>query len=179
MVFVSALFEGVFILGNYYPGSFVISLTVISAGRDLNRVIFLVSLVSLAFFIAYYINYLMGEYGWHKLFIKFGMKSQLEKAQQMLSRYGLPFFLLSYWNPNFASFSATGAGVSGFPLGKFLSYSLVSVLFWNLVWGAVVFQFGQKALDFMSPKFIIPLLLAWVIIAFVLKLLKKEHGKIL
>jgi len=80
IIFVSALIEGFFILGQYFPGSTIIFIGVISAGKDAVRAIEIVAVVSIAFMIAYYGDYLIGRYGWYKLFLKFGVKNALEQA---------------------------------------------------------------------------------------------------
>ena len=63
VVFVGALIEGFLLLGQYFPGGFIIFLGVITAGNDIPRVIRVVATVSLSFAIAYFLNYLVGKHG--------------------------------------------------------------------------------------------------------------------
>ena len=53
IVFVGALIEGLLLFGNYFPGGFIIFLGVIAAGKDITRVLQILILVSLAFFISF------------------------------------------------------------------------------------------------------------------------------
>src|SRR2546430_1636084 len=81
LVFGAALIEGVLIIGNWFPGGVVIFIGVISAGQDIKRVVIVVSLVCIAFFISYFLNYLIGRYGWYKLFVGLKLKASLDRAQ--------------------------------------------------------------------------------------------------
>src|SRR3989344_9702911 len=87
IIFISALIEGFFILGQYFPGSTIIFIGVISAGKDVVKTIEVVTVVSIAFMIAYYGDYLIGRYGWYNLFLKFGIKRALEQAQKKISKH--------------------------------------------------------------------------------------------
>ena len=69
IVFISALIEGFLLVGLYFPGGFIIFLGVISAAGNVMRAIEVVSVVSIAFFISYILNYIIGKYGWYKLFV--------------------------------------------------------------------------------------------------------------
>src|SRR3989344_8108360 len=77
VIFISALIEGTLLLGQYFPGGFIIFLGVITSSGDAIKASKVVLVVSIAFFIAYNLNYMMGKYGWYKLFIKLGLKKSL------------------------------------------------------------------------------------------------------
>lgn len=158
IIFFGALIEGFLLLGNYFPGGFIIFLGVITAGNDIPKIILVVSVVSLAFFISYTLNYLVGKYGWYKLLEKFGMRESIEKAKVKLEERDLRTVLLSYWEPNLASITATAAGVLQLPLRRFIFISTIGILVWNTFWGTFVALFGEKALSSLG--------IGWVIIAF-------------
>ena len=162
VIFVSALIEGFLILGQYFPGGFIIFLGVISAGNNIPLVIGVVLVVSIAFFISYTLNYLVGKYGWYRLFLKFGLKNSLEKAKKNLDKQGLNAVLTSYWEPNLASIIATAAGILQFPLKKFSLYSALGILIWNAFWGAFVFVLGDAALKLAGTKYILIIFFVWV-----------------
>ncbi|MDP3725955.1 MAG: VTT domain-containing protein [bacterium] len=148
VIFIAALIEGVLIIGQYFPGGFIIFLGVISAAGNVPKATAVVLIVCLAFFISYYINYLMGKYGWYKLFLKFGLANALENAKQKLSRHVFNAILSSYWEPSLASITATAAGVLQIPARVFLSGSIVGIIIWNTVWGIVVYFIGDLLLKF-------------------------------
>lgn len=162
VVFVGALIEGFLLLGQYFPGGFIIFLSVISAGRDIPRVIEIILLVSLAFFISYTLNYWVGKYGWHRVLIKFGLKKSLEDAEKKLARHGLNAIIFSYWEPNLASITATAAGVLKISLRQFSLFSAFGIVIWNIFWGTLVFSLGKTALQMIGLKYILIIFLVWV-----------------
>lgn len=162
VVFISAMIEGFFLLGQYFPGSVVIFLGVISAGKDIPRVIETVFVVSIAFFIAYTLNYLLGKYGFYIMFAKFGLKESVENSKNKLKKHGLNFILSSYWEPNLASITATAAGVLKIPLKFFLSYSIFGIILWNIFWGTFVYLFGEQALKLAGLKYILIIFFVWI-----------------
>lgn len=162
IVFISALIEGFLLLGQYFPGGFVIFLGVISAGKNIPKVTEVVSVVSLAFFISYTLNYWVGKYGWYKLLVKFGLKRSLEEAKNKLTKQGMNAILFSYWEPNLASITATAAGVLQISLAKFSFYSAIGVVIWNIFWGTLVFSLGNAALELIGIKYIVIIFLAWI-----------------
>ncbi len=164
LVFVGALIEGFLLLGQYFPGGFIIFLGVITAGKDIPRAAEVVAIVSIAFFISYTLNYWVGKYGWYKLLVKFGLKKSLDDAQQKLIKQGMNAVIFSYWEPNLASITATAAGVLQIPLRKFLVYSAAGVIIWNIFWGTLVFTLGESALNIIGFKYVIVIFGVWVAI---------------
>ncbi len=177
VVFIGALIEGFFLLGQYFPGSTIIFLGVISAGNNGLRVTQVVSVVAIAFFISYTLNYLLGYYGWHKLFVKFGLKKSLKNAQKKLKTNELRAILLSYWEPNLSSIMATAAGTLKMNIKKFLIYSAIGILIWETFWGLLVFFIGAQAIALMGPKYILVIFLIWVILIILSELIRKRRQK--
>ncbi len=161
IVFAGALIEGFLLLGQYFPGGFVIFIGVISAGRDAARVIETIFVVSLAFFISYFLNYWVGKHGWYRLIVKMGLKKTLEDSKSKLIKQGMNAIIFSYWEPNLASITATAAGVLHVPLRKFLIFSAIGIIFWNSIWGTLVFILGESALKIIGLKYIIGIFLIW------------------
>lgn len=162
VVFVSALIEGFLLLGQYFPGGIIIFLGVISAGSNIPRVIAVVSVVCVAFIIAYTLNYLLGKYGWYALLMKFGLGKSLEDAKRKLSTQGLNAIIFSYWEPNLASITATAAGILQVPMREFQKYSVPGVIVWNIFWGALVFSLGAAALQIVGLKYVLIIFVVWV-----------------
>ena len=162
IIFISAILEGTFVLGQYYPGGLVIFLGVISAGNDMPKVIGVVAIVSVSFFIGYSFDYLIGRYGWYKLFLKFGLKKSLDHAQAKLTKHELNAVMLSYWEPNLASVTSTAAGILQIPLKRFSLHSLIGIVVWNTFWGILIATLGVKALELMGLKWILIVFFVWV-----------------
>ncbi len=173
IVFGAALIEGFLLLGQYFPGSFIIFLGVISAGKDVFRVIQVVFVISAAFFISYTLNYIVGKYGWYKLLSKFGLTKQIENSKAKLTKQGLNVIFFTYWEPNLASLTATAAGILSISLKKFSTYSLAGIIVWNVFWGTLVYMLGESALEVAGLKWVIIIFCVWVGII----LSKKYVGK--
>lgn len=164
VVFISALIEGFLFIGQYFPGGTIVFLGVISTGNDIHRALGVVLTVSLAFFIAYTLNFLVGKYGWHKLLVKLGFRQSIENAKQKLIKQGLNAVIFSYWEPNIASITATAAGILQFPFKKFELFSVIGILIWNTFWGVLVFLLGAAALKLVGLKYILIIFSAWIVI---------------
>jgi len=164
IVFISALIEGFLLLGQYFPGGFIIFLGVISAGNDISRATGVVLIVCLSFFISYSLNYLVGKYGWYILLAKFGLAGSIEKSREKLIKQGLNAIFFSYWEPNLASLTATAAGILNVPFKKFSFYSAAGILLWNIFWGTLVFTLGESALKIVGLKYVLFIFFVWVAI---------------
>jgi membrane protein DedA with SNARE-associated domain len=172
IVFVGALIEGFLLVGQYFPGGFIIFLGVISAGNNKLLATWVVLVVSVAFFIAYTLNFLLGKYGWYKLLVKFGLAGSIEKSKEAIVRQGLNAIFFSYWEPNLASLTATAAGILQVPIKRFSLYSAGGIILWNTFWGTLVYTLGESALKIMGVKYVIAIFLVWTTII----LLKKHLG---
>ena len=177
IIFISALIEGFFILGQYFPGSTIIFIGVISAGKDVVKAVEVVTVVSIAFIIAYYGDYLIGRYGWYKLFLKFGVKPALEQAKKKVSRHVFKGIISSYWEPSLATIAATAAGILQVPHKKFLLYSTIGVIIWLSFWGTLIFILGQAALQIMGPRGILIIFTVWVIAIIAAYFIEKRNER--
>src|SRR3989344_419822 len=164
VLFLAALIEGSLILGQYFPGGFVIFIGVISAGDNIARIITVVALVCVAFFIAYIFNYAVGRFGWYRLFLKLGLKGALENAQIKLKRQYFWGIIASYWEPNLASITATAAGILQFSFKRFLLYSAIAVVAWNTIWGIFVHYVGQTIFEYFGVQYAFMVFGIWILI---------------
>jgi len=178
-IFLSAIVEGLLLIGCYYPGSVVIFLGVIFAGKEIIKVVEVVSLISFGFFIAQVFNFFVGKYGWYKILLKCGLRKPLERAQQHLAKYGTKAIIFSYWQPNLAAFTSTAAGILQLPTKKFLMYSLGSIMVWNIFWGSLVYFFGKSALSLIGLKFVLIVAIVMILYKlwpYILRKIKLSNG---
>lgn len=152
VLFISAFIEGALILGFYYPGAIVIFLSVIVAGQDIGAIIQVVTLVIIAFVLGLSLDYLVGKYGWYRLFLKLGFKNQINEAQEKIKKHALLAILSTYWDINLASFTATAAGILNFPYRKFFLYSLFGLVIWDSFWATVIYFLGPRSIDLVTGK---------------------------
>lgn len=162
ILLVSSLIEGTVLVGWYYPGSLVIFLGVILAGKDIEAVVEAVATITVGLFFAYIVNFLLGKYGWYRLLLKFGLKEALEDAKARVTKHGLVAIFMSYWQPNLAALVATSAGILDFSFTKFLVYSLVAAVIWNTFWGVLVYFIGEEALNLVGLRFVFLAIFLWI-----------------
>ena len=163
ILLVSALVEGTVLVGWYYPGSLIIFLAVILAGKDVLRVTEAVVVITVGLFFAYIINFLLGKYGWYRLLLRFGLREALEDAKARVTRHGLVAIFMSYWQPNLAALVATSVGILDLSFKKFVVYSLVAVVLWNTFWGALVYFVGEGALSLVGIRFVLLTVFLWIV----------------
>jgi membrane protein DedA with SNARE-associated domain len=178
VVFLCSVLESALLLGNYFPGGVVIFMGVVAAGGNPVKVIATVAVVSLGFFIGYGIDYLLGKYGWYKAFVKLGMRQGLERAQDKLTKHSLKAFLGSYWEPNLASITATGAGVLQLPVKRFLIESTLAIIIWNTFWGTLVASVGKNILIlFTKWEYLLIGVVVWGLIVLIRELIARRKEK--
>jgi membrane-associated protein len=180
VVFLSSILEGVLVFGSYFPGVFVIFIGVILA-ESVGEAIVVVITVSIGLLIAHIFNYALGRYGWYKLLVKFGMKSAVEKAQERLSKRGPIAIFLSYWLPSIGALTDTAAGIIHLPFRVFVTYSIISVLFWDTIVGVVVYILGDRALAIASPGatgsvVVYSIIAIWIVVLLVLDFHEKRKN---
>src|SRR3989344_7092565 len=173
-LFISAVFEGALVVGLYYPGAFIIFISVLLAGNDIPRLALIMLIVSAAFAIGLSFDYVLGKYGWYRLLLKMGLRHEMEKAEERLRRRGLLAIFVTYWDMNVASFTATAAGVLRYPYRSFLLYSVIALLIWNTVWTVMLVLIGQGALELVSgnPSYVLAVVLAWSCVIVVVHIIK-------
>jgi membrane protein DedA with SNARE-associated domain len=177
LLFISALVEGALLLGFYYPGGTVIFLSVILAGKDVIRVSEVVLVASAALLAGYSFDYMAGRYGWYRIFARLGLGNAVEKGRKRVEKHLAKAVVLSYWDPNLASFTATGAGILKIPYGRFALVSILPLLIWNIFWATLIYFVGQAALAFIGPRFIAIVIGTWVIYAVIKLILERMHRK--
>ena len=97
------------------------------------------------------------------MLVAFGIKQYVDEAKDKLTKYGIFAVFTSYWSPGLASFVSTAAGILHYPAFKFLSYSLIAVILWNIFWGTLVYHLGERALTmFLSWPFMVFVIVLWI-----------------
>ncbi len=168
ILLLSSIIEGMLLIGNYFPGVFVIFLGVIIS-KNIPEAILAVSIITAGLLVAHVGNYLLGKHGWYRLLVKFGLKSSIEIAREDLIKRGPVAILASYWLPSAGALTDTAAGIIGMPFRAFLVYSIFSTVFWNIIAGFLVYTFKDFALQAATPGktgmyIMYGLLMTWAII---------------
>ncbi len=164
LILVGSFFEALLVIGWYFPGSFLIFISVITAPTTLVAVIS-VCVVAVGLYIGYICSFLLGKYGWYTIFLKLGLRQQLDDAKKNLEQRGERALFLSFWNPGLGSFTATAAGILQMPTIRFLSIGLMATVAWCSFWGVVVSLLGERAIPLMfSWTFVLSALTLWFLV---------------
>lgn len=180
VILISAFIEGILFFGGYFPGVFIISISVISA-HSLSEAILRIGIGATGLILAHLTNYFLGKYGWYKLLIKFGLRLSIEEAQNKLLKHGPTAIFSSYWLPSIGTLTDTSAGILHMPLKKFFPLSVLSTVFWSLLEGFIVYFVGEKILILVTSGGITELLIqltivvVWILILLVFDLRKKKN----
>ncbi len=150
VLFISSIVESMLMFGSYFPGVFVIFISAIFA-RSIEELTLVVSVATLGLLIGHLVSYLLGRYGWYKLLIKFGLRKSIEVAQEKLISRGPLAIFLSYWLPSLGALMDTAAGVIQMKFRTFLTYSVISSVFWNSLVAGVIYVVGEKAIIVAAP----------------------------
>lgn len=174
-IFVIALFEGGLVLGQYVPGGVVIFLSILAAQGHFLKITLLVLVVSAAYTIAYTFDYFIGYYGISPIVEKIGFGKYISKYKRRLEKHEFMTIFFTYWETNVASIVAAASGSLKIPFRKFFTYSLISVLFWNIFWATLLVIFGNVVLEFVGYRYLLIVVSIWLIVIFYRNFIKKEH----
>jgi membrane protein DedA with SNARE-associated domain len=150
VIFLSSVLESMLFIGWYFPGSLVIFLGVASTQGDPMRALWTILAVCTGMLIGYTINYFLGKYGWHKVLLKFGFGDELQKIQKRVDNKGLMGAFFLYIMPGAGCLLSTAFGVLKFDFLKFFFFTLLMVVFWNTLWGVIVYHFGMSVFKLLT-----------------------------
>ena len=162
-IFVASLIEGLLVLNWYLPGSFVIVLGVILSSGDPLRAIIMVAIITFAFFITSVINYAFGRYAWYKFLLFLGLRVPLGKMKQKVQKHGLLLIFTTYFHPNVGALTALSSGILRLSFIRFLGYSIIALIFWNILWGSIIYFTGPIILKLLHLSFLIVVLVCWLL----------------
>ena len=138
VLFVAALLEGLFMISIYFPGSFVIFITVLLSDRTLITLVQIGVVAWVGFMLVGAVNYLLGRYGWYKILVWLDRANVVDKMKRDLQKYGNRAIFFSAFHPSFLSIMQVSAGISKLGMMRTLALSGISLVFWIALWEAIV-----------------------------------------
>ena len=172
IVFFSAFFESVILLGFLLPGGLIVLLGGYFAQQNQISVILVTILAWLGMFLGDLLNYWLGKKGFHKILTRSNKWQRLIKnynsAENFINKYGALAIFYSHILGYMRSVICFSAGVISFPRKKYIFTVLIASLSWSLLFVGLGFIFGEttKSLLTLSQRITA---VAWlVIILFVL-----------
>jgi membrane protein DedA with SNARE-associated domain len=177
IVLASALIEGLFAIGWYFPGTTIILFCLLFAGDNPVDVLTIAIAASLGVSLAHAANYAIGRYGWYRLLAKLGFGNALERAKDRLQSHGASAIVMSYWQFSLASLTSTAAGILQMPATRFIVVSTLATFFWVGFWSTLIFALGSAAMTLIGLPFILAILLTWIVIAICASLIKSRNQR--
>ncbi len=175
IVLLGSFLETLLFIGLYFPGSVIIFLSVALAPSSFAALVTIL-VVSLGMFCAHITNYILGKYGWYRVFLKLGMKSGIENAKSKMTKNDVRYIFYTFWNPGLASFTSTAAGILQISTKRYVVLIIFAILLWNTVWGIIVFYLGETALTLLSFTTVLIVISLWICFELTL-LLWRKYGK--
>lgn len=173
VVAVGALGEGVAVINLYFPGSAAVLLGVVSSEGDVFRAAMVVFVASLGFIIAAHLNYAIGYYGLHPLLHRFGGRRLLERGERRYRERGVRALAAGYFHPNIGGLIAVAAGAARLQWSKFLAVTTIAIIFWNTLWGVVVYLAARPVREVAtSPYLVLVALVIWLSVAVMLAVIR-------
>jgi len=172
LIFFGAFLEAALIIDLFVPGVSVIILGAYFASIGvISYPIFLV--ISIAgFTLGYFLDYLIGFYGWSDILRRFGFSKELDMAKSRVQQLGGKSFFLGYIHPDTASVFALAAGTVRMPIKYFLFYNFLAGSLWLIFWTGLVFVIGQRVEDILNNHFL-HVVLAIVLVGLLYRIFKK------
>jgi membrane protein DedA with SNARE-associated domain len=133
----SSFIEGVFALGFYLPGSFVILLSVYLSPKTLSALATIAFVSVLGFLMAAGTNYWLGRYGFYQLLLWARQGKKIEEMQRWLDRSGLATILVTAVWPNSLAVATVCMGIAREGLLKTLVISGIGLIFWIPIWTTI------------------------------------------
>lgn len=178
LVFGAAVLEGLLLLGNYFPGSFVIIFGVALSDSPAEALVVL-TVGTTGLMIAHATNYALGRYGWYRLLERFGMRDSIERSRKRLIEKGSWAIFGSYWLPSMAAVVDSAAGILHMPFRKFLLVAIAASLFWNSLVTIIAYTLGDTAVTLMesdtsNATILIGIVVGWCVILLVMDWRKRR-----
>lgn len=179
IILASAFIEGILLLGGYFPGVFIVFVSVVTAG-SFSEALLRIAIGTVGLVFGHIVNYALGKYGWYKLLVRFGLKGSIEEMQSKFLKKEIYAIFASYWLPKVGALADTVAGILHMPFKKFVLSSILASIFWNFLVGIIVYFVGQKALVMVTSGGILELIIqisviiVWMAILFIFDYYKRK-----
>lgn len=142
LIFFGAMFEGMFVIGNYVPGSAMILLGAALSRTGTLQLPLVILCATSGLVISYCINYALGKFGWFHILSRFGIDKTIKMAEEKLQNHKNKAMFLGFIYPGSAALLASAAGVLKIPFRQFVLIAIVSQFFWSSVWAILAYFVG-------------------------------------
>lgn len=166
LIFITSLIESIIFLGIYFPGTIIIFGIIASTVEDIKYFLLSIFLSILGVIIGYIIDYFIGyKYGL-KIIKKLNLTNHTSFIQNKINSSGLIIVPLFFYLPGAGALTALILGSLRIKFKLFLSMIITTVIFWNILWGSVIYVFGDNVIDIVLKYFPIIIILIIIILIF-------------
>jgi membrane protein DedA with SNARE-associated domain len=135
----------------YFPGSLAILTSMAATSGNLYRASLVWLAITLGAIFGQLVNFEFGK----------SSSRRTELGEQHTIRPIV--FFSTFWHPQFASVTSLKSGQSGINSRKFLILMIPNLLFWNGVWGGIMYQWGNVIGDSEGwSALFVAYLIAWI-----------------
>jgi len=149
-VFIGAFVEGLLLVSWYTPGSSIVLVAAMLAGRGVIGLPSVIVSASAGFTIGYAVSYALGWYGWAGVAKYVGLGDALGRMQVRVTTAPASAFILLFAHPHCGVLAATAAGILKKRPGAVLPLLAASASLWTTVWAITAFSFGRWVLEILN-----------------------------
>jgi membrane protein DedA with SNARE-associated domain len=161
VVFLAAVVEGILGVNWYLPGSAIVALGVILHAGDPLGAILVIIVASIGFLVAYILDYYIGKFALYSFLSWLGIEGPLRRMRGKLEAKGPQILLSACIHPNIGALAATSAGILRVQIWRFMMLITAGILFWNAIWGVLVYFMGEVILEVAGMWILVGLAAAW------------------
>lgn len=143
IIFFAALAETLVLVNIFAPGQIAMVMGIVFAKTGETNLTLVILTVVLGASLGYFINYLLGYYGFAEILNKLGYKKALSDTKRQIKRFGKRGLILGYIHSSFGSFFSLICGAIKMNLMVFLLIAVLSTLFWTILWSIPIYIFGD------------------------------------
>lgn len=151
IVFAAAFLEAFFVVGWYFPGTFILVITVAFSSAGEIPFPYVATVFALGLLTAYVADYLLGLLGWYA-FLAGTNSPVVARAIRFMTRYGPLGFVLAAIHPNSGGAAAVAAGALRFRPRTFVLVAGIAATLWSAIWTAALAVLGEAILPFLDLR---------------------------
>jgi membrane-associated protein len=167
IIFIGAFLEGALIIDLFVPGSSIVLFGAVFASTGAIQFPLYLLSAFCGFTLGFFVDYLLGYYGWSGVLVSLGLGKELEKAKTKMRQMGGRAFFLGYFHPDVASLFATAAGIIKLDLKEFFLYNFLAGSVWLLLWSSLAYFVGEAFIETLRKSFLVSVVvvvLVWLIV---------------
>lgn len=175
---IMAFVESLFMLGLYFPGSYVIILSVIMSDKSLVSLSQIGFYCWIGFVAANCLNYFLGRYGYYKVLLLLGKEKTISQMQNWLSQHQFKTIFFSAIHPNFLSVTVVCCGISRILFLKTIIVSSLALAVWIIIWIITTTPF-LKSISIDDPNqgiYLVCFFFLWGVINIILQQMKNTRA---